>query len=306
MDLYPAIDVRGGRCVRLVGGDFSAETVYGEDPVAVARTFQAAGARWIHVVDLDAARTSEPVNRPVVLRIVDAVRGVRIQAGGGVRTLKDAQELLSAGVARVVVGTAAVERPALVAEIADQWPGQVAVGLDHRAGVAQVRGWTERGRPLDELVPEVVAAGASALIVTDVERDGRLVGPDLGGLSELLGLTTAAIIASGGVRTIGDIRALARLKAKRPGRDAGDAGAAATDLDAGAAAPGRGAGDAASSPSAAEGSGRPGSGPVMPPSMAPAIAPARLAGVIAGTAIYRGQLDVAEAVAECASGDGGA
>jgi phosphoribosylformimino-5-aminoimidazole carboxamide ribotide isomerase len=242
VDLYPAIDLRGGRCVRLVGGDFAAETVYGEDPVAVARTFQAAGARWIHVVDLDAARTGAPVNRPVVLRIVEAVPGVRVQTGGGVRQPEDAALLLAAGVARVVVGTAAVERPELVADIAGHWPGQVAVGLDHRAGVAQVRGWTEGGRRLEELIPEVVAAGAAALIVTDIERDGRLSGPDLRGLSALLGQTTVPIIASGGVRTIDDIRALARL-------------------------------------------------------------PGRLAGVIAGTAIYKGHLDVAEALSECARWD---
>jgi phosphoribosylformimino-5-aminoimidazole carboxamide ribotide isomerase len=294
VDLYPAIDLRGGRCVRLVGGDFSAETVYGEDPVAVARAFQAAGARWIHVVDLDAARTGAPVNRPVVVRIAEAVPGVRVQAGGGVRTPEDAADLLAAGVARVVVGTAAVERPELVAEIAGHWPGQVAVGLDHRAGVAQVRGWTQGGRGMDELIPEVVAVGAAALIVTDIQRDGRLSGPDLCGLSVLLGQTTAPIIASGGVRTIDDIRALARLRGPRA--DAAASSSVPTDACASAAAPSAASSAAASSAAPVSASVSQAFSPASPK-------PARLAGVIAGTAIYKGQLDLAEALSECASRD---
>jgi phosphoribosylformimino-5-aminoimidazole carboxamide ribotide isomerase len=213
MDLYPAIDLRAGRCVRLVEGDFEAETVYGEDPVAVARAFAVAGARWIHVVDLDAARTGEPVNRPVVARIAAAVGpGVRVQAGGGVRGVRDAGDLLSQGVARVVVGTAAVERPELVADLTARWPGQVAVGLDHRGGEVRVRGWTEGGgRRVDDLVPAAVAAGAAAVIVTDIARDGRLAGPDVEGLARLVGGTGAPLIASGGVRDVEDLRALARL-----------------------------------------------------------------------------------------------
>ncbi|MDA8047471.1 MAG: HisA/HisF-related TIM barrel protein, partial [Actinomycetota bacterium] len=145
VDLYPAIDLRDGRCVRLVEGDFARETVYGDDPVAVARSFAAAGARWIHVVDLDAARSGDPVNRPVVGAIVSAVAasGVAVQTGGGVRTVADAGALIGAGVGRVVIGTAAVENPALVAEVARRWPGRVAVGLDHRGGEVRLRGWTE-------------------------------------------------------------------------------------------------------------------------------------------------------------------
>jgi phosphoribosylformimino-5-aminoimidazole carboxamide ribotide isomerase len=212
-EVYPAIDLRGGRCVRLVEGDFDAETVYGDDPVAVAIAFASAGARWIHVVDLDAARTGEPVNRPVVARIASAVgTGVRIQAGGGVRSVGAADELLSAGVSRVVVGTAAVERPRLVAEIAARWPGRVAVGLDHRGGEVRVQGWAATsGRHVVDLAPDAVAAGAVAVIVTDISRDGRLAGPDLDGLSALVEHTGAPIIASGGVRDLADVRALARI-----------------------------------------------------------------------------------------------
>jgi phosphoribosylformimino-5-aminoimidazole carboxamide ribotide isomerase len=214
VDLYPAIDLREGRCVRLVEGDFARETAYSDDPVAVARAFQAAGARWIHVVDLDGARTGLPVNREVLGRIARAVQadGVRVQAGGGVRSGVDAEELRQYGVARVVLGTAAVEQPHLVAEIAGRWPGGVAVGLDHRHGQVRVRGWTEDGgRRVADIVPEAIAAGAAAVIVTDIARDGRLRGPDVDGLSDLLARTGAPIIASGGIRDLADVRALARL-----------------------------------------------------------------------------------------------
>jgi phosphoribosylformimino-5-aminoimidazole carboxamide ribotide isomerase len=214
VDLYPAIDLRGGRCVRLVEGDFTRETTYGDDPVAAAAEFADAGARWIHVVDLDAARTGDPVNRPIVARIASAAgdSGVKVQAGGGVRTEADASALLDAGVARVVVGTAAVENPALVRHLADRWPGQVAVGLDHRGGEVRTQGWTNAtGRRVADLVPDVMAAGAGAVIVTDIGRDGRLAGPDIDGLTELLSLTGAPIIASGGVRDLDDVRSLAAI-----------------------------------------------------------------------------------------------
>jgi phosphoribosylformimino-5-aminoimidazole carboxamide ribotide isomerase len=229
VDVYPAIDLRDGRCVRLVEGDFSAETVYSDDPVAVARGFQAAGARWIHVVDLDAARTGEPANRAVVCRIAAAaaVGKVQVQAGGGVRRVDDVADLLAGGVARVVVGTAAIERPDLVAEMGTRWPGQVAVGLDHRGGDIQVRGWTSvGGRRVLEVVPQLVACGVAALIVTDIRRDGRLAGPDIDGLAALLSNTGAAVIASGGVRDIEDLRALAALRVTGPdGTPVGLAGA---------------------------------------------------------------------------------
>ncbi len=211
MDLYPAIDLRGGRCVRLVQGDFDRETVYGDDPVAVARSFEAAGTPWIHVVDLDAARSGEPVNRPVVEQIAASVR-VPVQAGGGVRTLADAAALLGAGVTRVVVGTAAVSQPSLVTEIAARWPGRVAVGLDHRDGEVRLRGWTEGGgRRVLELIPVCIDAGAVAIIVTDISRDGELSGPDVVGLAGLLEATGAPLIASGGVSSLDDLRRLAAV-----------------------------------------------------------------------------------------------
>ncbi|HEY4375919.1 MAG TPA: HisA/HisF-related TIM barrel protein, partial [Acidimicrobiales bacterium] len=142
MDLYPAIDLRGGQCVRLYRGDFAQETVYGDDPVAQAKAFADAGSGWIHVVDLDAARTGEPVNRPVIAAVAGSV-GARIQTGGGVRDDESADALLSSGVARVVVGTAALERPEWAASLAARYPGQVALGLDVRGREVAVRGWVK-------------------------------------------------------------------------------------------------------------------------------------------------------------------
>jgi phosphoribosylformimino-5-aminoimidazole carboxamide ribotide isomerase len=213
VDLYAAIDLRGGRCVRLVEGDFGRETVYDGDPVTRARAFAAAGAPWIHVVDLDAARTGDPVNRDAVVAVAASVT-VPVQAGGGVRSMADAEALLTAGVTRVVVGTAAVEHPQLVAEIAERWPGRVAVGLDHRDGEVQLRGWlTDSGRRVIDLVPDAIASGAAAVIVTDISRDGRLGGPDVVGLAGLLEITGAPLVASGGVSSLDDLRLLAGIRA---------------------------------------------------------------------------------------------
>ena len=221
MELFPAIDLRDGRCVRLLHGDYSRETVYSDDPVAVARSFEAAGARWLHVVDLDAALTGRPVNRDVVAAVVAAV-SVPVQSGGGVRDAGATDALIGAGVARVVVGTAALESPGIVTELIARHPGQVAVGLDHRRTTAlggterrevAVRGWTESsGRALLDAVAELSEAGAAAFIVTDIDRDGALSGPDLDGLCEVLGATDVDVIASGGVSSAEDLRALAALE----------------------------------------------------------------------------------------------
>ncbi len=183
MDLYPAIDLRGGRCVRLLQGDYSRETTYGDDPVAMAEAFAAAGVRWIHVVDLDAARSGDPVNRPVVGAIAAAMApvNVAVQAGGGVRSVDAAAALADAGVSRVVMGTAAVRDRSLVDKVATILP--VAVGLDHRAGEVAVAGWTDAsGVALHEALTWFPAA--AALVITDIDRDGMLGGPDVEGLAE--------------------------------------------------------------------------------------------------------------------------
>ena len=207
MELYPAIDLRGGRCVRLWQGDFDKETVYGADPVAVAERFVAAGARWLHVVDLDAAR-GDGDNLDVVLAIVKAVR-VRVETGGGVRD----DTLLRAGVDRVVLGSLAVTNRAYAAQLITENPGRVAIGLDHRDGELQVRGWEERGDvQLLDAVQWPEFAGAAAFIVTDIGRDGTLAGPDIDGLASVLEATDVDVIASGGVSSLSDIEALTSLE----------------------------------------------------------------------------------------------
>src|SRR5437660_7167938 len=168
MELYPAIDLLDGRCVRLRQGDYADPTVYSDDPVAVARSFAEAGARWLHVVDLDAARTGEAANRDLVLAMAAATGGsAAVQASGGVRSAGAAAALLDHGVQRVVVGTAAVERPGLLALLAERWPGRVAAGLDHRGGQVRVRGWEQgAGLALADAIPRAEAEGAAAVVVT--------------------------------------------------------------------------------------------------------------------------------------------
>lgn len=206
IDLYPAIDLLAGKVVRLRQGEYDDQTTYGDDPVAVAESFAAAGARWIHVVDLDAARSGSPVNRPVVAAIARAVAGqARVQTGGGVRTIGDALSLADAGVARVVMGSAAVAEPRLVAEASAVVP--VAVGLDHRAGEVAVHGWTE-GSGVQLVDALQWFPTAAAFVITDIARDGMLVGPDIDGLTAAARATTIPVIASGGVATLTDIAAL--------------------------------------------------------------------------------------------------
>ena len=189
-------------------GDFDKETVYGTDPVAVAERFVAAGARWLHVVDLDAAR-GEGSNLEAVLAIARAVPA-RVQTGGGVRD----DALLVAGVDRVVLGSLAVANRSYAGGLMAAYPGRVAIGLDHRDGELQVRGWEERGDVrLLEAVHWPEFSGAAAFIVTDIGRDGTLTGPDVDGLASLLDATTVDVIASGGVSSLADIEALTSLSA---------------------------------------------------------------------------------------------
>ncbi len=206
IDLYPAIDLRDGRCVRLYQGDYDRETHYGDDPVGQARAFAEAGAPWIHVVDLDAARTGEPRNRSVIAAICEAV-DVPVQSGGGVRDEAAAAALADAGVARVVIGTAALERPELVTLVAARQP--VAVGLDARGTDLAAHGWeVSSGLDLVDVACRFADAGVAAFVVTEIARDGTLEGPSIDQLSAVLAATDVDVIASGGVGTVAHLRQL--------------------------------------------------------------------------------------------------
>ena len=205
MDLYPAIDLRGGRVVRLEQGDFARERMYGSDPLEVARQFVDDGAVWLHIVDLDAAK-GDGNNRTVVKQIAQAVgEHVRVQTGGGVRNVDDAQQLADTGVTRVVMGSAAVREPQLVDDVARII--DVAVGLDHRNGEVATDGWL-RGSTLTLTAAVAQYPAAAAFIITDISRDGMLAGPDIDGLRDIATLTTTPIVASGGVAELADLREL--------------------------------------------------------------------------------------------------
>jgi phosphoribosylformimino-5-aminoimidazole carboxamide ribotide isomerase len=213
MDLYPAIDLLDGRCVRLYQGDYDKGTVYGDDPVAQAAAFVAEGARWIHVVDLDAARTGEQTNQPHVAAIARSLpEGVALQVGGGVRSLDAARALADVGVDRVVVGTAALEDPDLVHDLVGAGH-RVAVGVDVRGREVAIRGWEAgSGRDVLDVAAGFEDAGVEALVMTQISQDGTLDGPDLDGLRLLLGATGTQVVASGGVGTIADLQQLDGLR----------------------------------------------------------------------------------------------
>lgn len=215
--LYPAIDLRRGRCVRLEKGEASRETVYGHDPVAVARSFADAGAEWVHVVDLDAA-FGDGSNRALIRRIV-AETPLRVQTGGGLRTDDDLAEVLEAGAARAVIGTAAIEQPDLVRRAVERWGAErIAVGLDARGRKPAARGWTEEsGTDLFDLAARMVELGARTIVHTDIERDGMLAGPNLELSAALAGASGAEVIVSGGMSGMGDVDAVAAAARERGG-----------------------------------------------------------------------------------------
>lgn len=211
MELYASIDLLGGDVVRLRQGDYEARIDYESDAVATAVAFAERGAPWIHVVDLDAARCGMPVNRRLITDIAAAVaETARVQTGGGIRTIDDVEVLAAAGLARVVLGSAAVRQPALVSQAADVMP--VAVGLDHRGGELAVHGWTE-GSGVSVLDAVTRFPDAAAFVVTDIASDGTLEGPDLAGLARVAEASPVPVVASGGVGSLDDLRALHRLGA---------------------------------------------------------------------------------------------
>lgn len=211
MILYPAIDIRGGRAVRLTEGDYARETAYDADPLDAALRWVDGGATWLHVVDLDGARAGEPVNLSVIRRIAQHA-GAPLQCGGGVRDLKKAAALFDAGAERVILGTAALSEPEFAANAVAEWGERIAVSVDARAGMVALRGWTETSTvAVFDAIDRLHADGVSRFVYTEIERDGTLDGIDAATYGSLCDRTSAAVIASGGVGSLDDLRALSAL-----------------------------------------------------------------------------------------------
>jgi phosphoribosylformimino-5-aminoimidazole carboxamide ribotide isomerase len=209
--LFPAIDIRGGRAVRLIQGDYEQETAYDDDPVVAARRWVDGGARWLHIVDLDGARAGEPVNLEHIRRIVATV-DVPVQLGGGLRDSKKVEEAISSGAERVVLGTAAVRDPEMAEAIAAAHGGRVVASVDSRSGKVAAEGWTEgTGLETTEVIAELSRRGLSRFVYTPVEVDGLMEGPDLDSLREVAQATDGAVIYSGGIGSLDDLRAVAGL-----------------------------------------------------------------------------------------------
>ena len=213
LTLYPAIDLKDGQCVRLRRGVMERATVYAPDPAAQARAWQEAGFAWLHVVDLNGAFAGRPVNEAAVRAILAAV-SVPVQLGGGIRDMARIEAWVSAGVRRVILGSAAVKSPALVRDACRAFPGRVAVGIDARDGLVATEGWAETSdMTARELARRVEDAGAAAIIYTDIARDGMLSGLNLAQTVDLAGGLSTSVIASGGVGSLDDLGALRRVAA---------------------------------------------------------------------------------------------
>ena len=212
MIIFPAIDLKEGVCVRLMQGDPDRATVYGNDPVAVAKRWEDEGAEWLHVVDLDGAFTQSPKNRDAVLAIVDAL-SIPVQVGGGIRTLETVDDYLARGVERVILGTVALRRPEIMEEACRKHPGRIALGIDARNGMVAVEGWTETtSSDAVSVVKRFAALKPAAVIYTDIHRDGMQSGVNVEATRRLMEETGVPVIASGGVATLEDVLALLPLE----------------------------------------------------------------------------------------------
>lgn len=207
--IYPAIDMRGGKCVRLVQGDYDQETVYGDSPFDMAKTFADAGASWIHMVDLDGAKAKERVNHEHVVRVAKELNA-SVQVGGGIRTAEDVAYYLDNGVDRVILGSVAVNDPDFTKEMLAKYGGaRIAIGLDARDGYVATEGWLETSQvKAVDLGQEMARFGAEVFIFTDISRDGMLTGPNVEACAELAEATGKQVIASGGVSNLADLKEL--------------------------------------------------------------------------------------------------
>ena len=213
MEIIPAIDLLDGACVRLHQGDYEQVTRFSDDPVAQALSWQNQGATRLHLVDLDGAKRGEPVNDAAV-RAITAALDIPVQLGGGVRSVERAQDLLSCGLDRVILGTVAIEQPELVSQLAQRYPNQIVVGIDAKEGKVATRGWIEQSDVLaTDLARRFSDAGIAAIITTDIATDGTLAGPNLTALREMAEASSVPVIASGGIGCMGDLLSLLPLEA---------------------------------------------------------------------------------------------
>ena len=215
MLILPAIDIRGGKCVRLTQGDFGKEKIYSNFPVEQAKKFQDCGAKFLHVVDLDGAKEGAPINLFIIKKILETVK-IPIEVGGGIRSMEDIETYLDLGVERVILGSAAVENPELVKEAAEEFGGEnIAVGIDARDGVVAVHGWNDLGlMQAEDLAMQIGDFGISTMIYTDISRDGMLEGIDAEHLAEIAKKSGVNLIASGGISSADDIRSLKKFESE--------------------------------------------------------------------------------------------
>jgi phosphoribosylformimino-5-aminoimidazole carboxamide ribotide isomerase len=217
--LYPAIDIRGGQAVRLLQGDYERETTYDADPVDAARRWAGEGAEYLHVVDLDGAKAGEPRNLDAIRRIAEAVK-CPIQVGGGLRDMASVDAVFDAGAARVAIGTAALRDPEFLDAVVAEHGERVVVSVDARGGKVSLSGWTEATeRDVEETVRELGERGVARFLCTEIDVDGTMEGPDMSELSRIATSTPAAVIASGGVGDLGDLKRLAVLGRLTPNLD---------------------------------------------------------------------------------------
>ncbi|MFI8622992.1 1-(5-phosphoribosyl)-5-[(5-phosphoribosylamino)methylideneamino]imidazole-4-carboxamide isomerase [Bacillus altitudinis] len=210
--LYPAIDMRNGKCVRLVQGDYDQETIYGDSPLDMARRFANEGAKWIHLVDLDGAKAGKRVNHEHVLAIASSL-DVNVQIGGGIRTEEDVAFYLNNGVSRVILGSSAVSNPIFVKKMLAQYGEKIAIGIDARNGFVSTEGWLETSEvKAEELGKELAKEGAEVFIFTDIQMDGMLSGPNVESTVRLAEATGKQVIASGGVSAVSDLQKLSAQK----------------------------------------------------------------------------------------------
>lgn len=206
--IYPAIDIRGGQCVRLLQGDYNQETVYGT-PVEMAERWVSEGAHWLHLVDLDGAKEGKPVNGEVIKKIASGF-SIPVQVGGGIRSMETITDYLESGVSRVILGTSAIENRPFVEEALKRYGEKVAIGIDARNGWVATRGWLETSEmKAEELALSLISVGAEVFIYTDISRDGTLQGPNIEAMVQLAKTTKKQVIASGGVSQLTDLQQLA-------------------------------------------------------------------------------------------------